>query len=175
MTAEWRDVPGFEGIYQVSNQGQVRSLDRIVYDRRRPNGFVRKGVLLSPALQKFGHFRIRLQHRGRKKAYGVHQLVLMAFVGPCPPGLQCCHNDGNPANNRVENLRWDTPLSNSRDAVKHGSAWYLHLTECPQGHPYDGVNTYLTPKGRRDCRACRREAGRRRTERERLKRAVKAS
>jgi HNH endonuclease len=51
----------------------------------------------------------------------VHRLVLMTFVGPCPPGLMGCHNDGNAANNRLSNLRWDTHNSNIQDAVKHGA------------------------------------------------------
>jgi hypothetical protein len=51
----------------------------------------------------------------------VHRLVLVAFVGPRPPGLVCCHNDGNPLNNRVENLRWDTYEANEADKLRHGT------------------------------------------------------
>lgn len=58
--------------------------------------------------------------RGRK--YRVHRLVLEAFVGPCPPGMECCHNNGNPADNRLENLRWDTRSANCLDAVQHGTS-----------------------------------------------------
>ncbi len=50
----------------------------------------------------------------------VHRLVLEAFVGPCPPGLECCHEDGNSANNATTNLRWDTHQSNVADMVRHG-------------------------------------------------------
>lgn len=52
----------------------------------------------------------------------IHRLVLEAFVGPCPPGLEGCHNDGNPTNNCISNLRWGTPASNAADRIKHGHA-----------------------------------------------------
>lgn len=55
------------------------------------------------------------------KTFLVHRLVLTAFVGTCPEGMECCHNDGNPSNNRVENLRWDTHAENQRDRNKHGT------------------------------------------------------
>ncbi len=48
------------------------------------------------------------------------RLILQAFVGPCPNGMECCHNDGNPANNHVDNLRWDTRKNNVADTIKHG-------------------------------------------------------
>jgi len=52
----------------------------------------------------------------------VHRLVLEAFVGICPGGMQCAHNDGDPSNNNLSNLRWDTPLNNSRDKIVHGTS-----------------------------------------------------
>jgi hypothetical protein len=51
----------------------------------------------------------------------LHRLILLAFVGPCPPGKECCHYDGDPANNRLENLRWDTRKSNAADRTRHGT------------------------------------------------------
>lgn len=51
----------------------------------------------------------------------VHRLVLETFVGRCPKGMQCCHNDSNKVNNRLENLRWDTPKNNHADAIKRGT------------------------------------------------------
>lgn len=51
----------------------------------------------------------------------VHRMVLTTFVGPCPPGIQACHNNGDPTDNRLSNLRWDTPKSNSEDRVRHGT------------------------------------------------------
>ena len=58
---------------------------------------------------------------GRNRIVSVHRIVLAAFVGPCPDGMEGCHNDGNPANNRIENLRWDTHVSNMADKTTHGT------------------------------------------------------
>jgi hypothetical protein len=59
----------------------------------------------------------------------VHTLVLEAFVGPCLPGMECCHRDGNPANNRLDNLRWDTRAANRRDMLRHGTHRNARLFE----------------------------------------------
>jgi len=59
---------------------------------------------------------------GRKKKACVHRLVLLAFIGPCPDGMEACHNNGNPADCRLENLRWDTSAANEADKAKHGTA-----------------------------------------------------
>jgi hypothetical protein len=66
-----------------------------------------------------GHMRVTLGSMGRRF---VHQLVLEAFVGPCPEGMVACHDpDRDPANNRLSNLRWDTQKANIADAVRHGT------------------------------------------------------
>lgn len=71
-------------------------------------------------LAKWGHQRVTLLSRQR---LSVHGLVLTAFVGPCPNGMECRHYpDGNPANNHVENLRWGTPTENQRDRILHGTS-----------------------------------------------------
>lgn len=101
--------------YRVSRSGRVQS-DYV----RGSHGGRRSGIWadLKPRSQPpVGHLYVRLQGR---KLY-VHRLVLEAFVGPCPPGLQCLHGDGNPGNNHLDNLRWGTPLENSEDARRHGT------------------------------------------------------
>ncbi len=67
-----------------------------------------------------GHWRVRLCRGGKSFYRYVHVLVLEAFVGPCPDGLQGCHNDGNRDSNGCANLRWGTQASNSQDALNHG-------------------------------------------------------
>lgn len=60
--------------------------------------------------------------RGSKKAeFRIHRLVLETFIGPCPNGMEGCHNDGNPLNNHLDNLRWDTHKKNVEDSIKHGT------------------------------------------------------
>lgn len=51
----------------------------------------------------------------------IHRLVLETFIGPCPDGMECCHNNGDPVDNRLGNLRWDTHFNNVQDSIKHGT------------------------------------------------------
>jgi hypothetical protein len=74
-----------------------------------------------PPDKKSGHIRIGLWVEGKCITEYVHVLVLTAFKGPCPPGLECCHDDGNPANNHVSNLDWGTRAKNSADKKRHGT------------------------------------------------------
>lgn len=115
----WRPVVGYERYYEVSSLGRVRSLDRIMRDGR-----LWPGKLLSPGRLGSGHLNIGFQgdgDRSTRKHYRIHCVVLEAFVGPRPAGMQGCHNNGIAYDNRLENLRWDTPASNYADIVKHGS------------------------------------------------------
>ncbi|MFV8049906.1 NUMOD4 motif-containing HNH endonuclease [Mycobacterium sp. 48b] len=147
---EWRAIPGYEGAYEVSDKGGVRSLTRL--DTR---GRLRRGKLMSPRKARSGHLAIAL-HAGSRRNFLVHHLVLMAFVGPRPDGLDGCHRNDIPDDNRVANLRWDTRSSNALDCVRNGGHHMANRTECPKGHPYTPENTYVKPSGSRCCRDCRR-------------------
>lgn len=69
-----------------------------------------------------GHLSIRLSRNMGGKGFLIHRLVLLAFVGPCPDGMEACHYpDQNPANNRLENLRWDTRAGNEKDKIENGT------------------------------------------------------
>ncbi len=118
----WRDIPGYKGFYRVSDRGRVISLDRVI---------IRNGSLahLRPKFLKLGHLPksgrpyVFLCKGGEKNLRLIHRLVLEAFVGPRPEGMECCHfPDRDPHNNRLENLRWDTPRANRADSEKHGTA-----------------------------------------------------
>ncbi|MEJ7806020.1 MAG: NUMOD4 domain-containing protein [Telluria sp.] len=113
----WRDVVGYEGRYQVSDQGRVKSLP----NARRKSELILKQ---SPHV-KSGHMIVRLTDsyggRWRQGNYYVHALVLTAFLCFAPTGEEGCHDDGNPANNALKNLRWDTRASNQADRTKHGT------------------------------------------------------
>lgn len=149
----WRPIAGYVGHYEVSDRGRVRSVDRLVTDRVGRTRKIR-GKILSPSVRKSGHLNVNLKVGGESLTKAVHTLVLEAFVGPRPDGLECCHENGNPRDNRPANLRWDTRLGNVRDAQRHGT---LHRTHCPQGHPYDEANTLIHGKAQaRSCRECHR-------------------
>lgn len=116
MQEVWRPVVGHEGFYEVSNFGQVRSLDG---KRPHPNGDLTiRGKVLRQATHKTGGYKVvNLFARVRT----VHELVLTAFVGPRPQGMLCRHLNGIPSDNRLENLMWGTPQENADDAVRHGT------------------------------------------------------
>lgn len=86
---------------------------------------------------------------GRGRAHrqiGVHVLVLEAFVGPRPDGMEGCHNDGDPSNNRLSNLRWDTPLANWSDRRKHGRAGKLSIADVEEIRRSDESNLALAAR-----------------------------
>lgn len=148
---EWLPVVGYEGLYEVSNRGRVRSLDRFIGRRFWP------GKQLSLALHTFGYPMVGLSRQCDKRVVCVHVLVLQAFVGPRPPGAEACHRNGNPSDNRPENLYWGTHADNMRDMTAHGTHRNTVKTECKYGHEYTTENTYLDPAGRRYCRICLRK------------------
>lgn len=146
MSERWLPVVGYEGYYEVSDQGSVR---RVAKDAT---------FVLKARANKNGHLQVSLSRDGERRSFLVHRLVLTAFVGPCPDGMQGCHNDGNPARNVLVNLRWDTQSSNAFDSVRHGTHHEAIKTHCPLGHALENAN--LVPsalsQGRRNCLACSR-------------------
>lgn len=152
MDEEWRTLPGYEGIYEVSSLGNVRSLPRVDKRGRRV-----RARLLSQWAHPSGHKYVKLSKDGAYRSGKVHRLVLLAFTGPAPDKHEALHRDGNPGNNRIDNLSWGTRSENLYDRVRHGTHHMAVKTHCPQGHPYDDVNTYRTRDGkRRMCRTCLR-------------------
>lgn len=95
-----------------------------------------------------GYGRVQVDHKNK----WVHRFSYEHFVGPIPEGLQIDHLCRTPLCINPEHLEAVTPLENTRRGRGHGKE-----THCPRGHPYDEVNTYVTPVGRRQCRVCRRE------------------
>lgn len=118
MTEKWATVPGYEGLYEVSDLGSVRSVDRTHVTRNRFGQFVRtrKGAPLAPHSDADGYQYVVLCKYGVTKHHRVHRLVLSAFVdgGDGGDGLEGCHIDHNPRNNKLYNLRWGTRLENEQ-------------------------------------------------------------
>jgi hypothetical protein len=92
----------------------------------------------------------------------VHHLVLEAFVGPRPEGMNGLHWDDDAMNNQLDNLRWGTDSDNQQDRVRNGRHYNTEKTECIHGHPFSPDNTYVKKNGARNCKTCRKEAAERR-------------
>ncbi|GAA1148019.1 hypothetical protein GCM10009651_35920 [Microbacterium natoriense] len=155
MTERWAAVVGFENLYEVSDLGNVRSIDReVTYS----NGGVRRyeSRVLTGRVTASGHVRVSLYGGTRGRDHFVHRLVLESFVGPRPDGMEGCHENGVPGDNRLTNLRWDTTRGNHLDRVKHGMHHETRKTHCPRGHAYEGENLIITKGGWRKCRECHR-------------------
>ncbi len=124
VSERWMPIPGHEGAYEVSDQGQVRSLPRVVARRfgrgRHAAQIVRTpipGVNLRPGTASNGYLTVSLSGQ----THCVHTLVLTAFRGPRPQGCDGCHRDGDRRNNLLLNLRWDTRSANAADSLMHGT------------------------------------------------------
>lgn len=121
MIPERRTIPGWEGIYEVDTEGNVYSLPRLVWrcnGRRHP---VKGRKLRTGAQSEYGHLMVVLCRDTQRHTASVHRLVALAFLGPPPPGHEVCHIDGNASNNRLDNLRYGTKLSNAADMLVHGT------------------------------------------------------
>lgn len=122
MVEIWKDVPEYEDLYEVSNKGKVRSLSRIVTRKDGRKTRISERILKAIRDGQVNSYpSVTLHKQGRCQSFFVHQLVLLAFVGPCPEGMEGCHEDRNRQNNWVGNLRWDTPKGNSQDRIRHGT------------------------------------------------------
>lgn len=107
---------------------------------------------------------MRFGHRG--PSISVHVLVLEAFEGACPPGHEALHDNDDPTDNRLTNLRWGTRSENLLDRVRNGLHNHANKTHCKRGHEFTPENTYINPtSGGRQCRQCVRDAQRARRSR----------
>jgi hypothetical protein len=159
MAERWIPIPGHPD-YEVSDQGRVRSLDRIVY--RKNGNYLLTGRILKPSKSgQLGKDYLAVS-LGRGHYKTVHRLVLESFVGPCPGGLEACHSNGDRHDNRLNNLRWDTRSANNLDKNAHGTNYQANKTHCHRGHEFTAENTVLRPEGGRRCRTCRNEGAQRR-------------
>jgi hypothetical protein len=137
----WVPVPGREG-YEVSNLGGIR-LDG------------------QPVVPKTWDSYPMVRLGTRQQYVAVHRIELEAFVGPCPEGMEGCHDNDVKHDNRLYNLRWDTQRRNAQDAVRNGRHGKANRTHCKHGHEYTAANTMIVtrPDGStyRQCRTCHRQ------------------
>lgn len=117
MEEVWKDIPDFEGLYQVSNYGKVKSLERT---KQGCLEFYRPDKLLKPGLSHNGYQSIHLCNKDKKKSWRVNRLVATVFIPNPDNKPQVNHIDGNKLNNRADNLEWSSPKENTHHAIRTG-------------------------------------------------------
>ncbi len=120
LIEEWKDIEGYEGLYQVSNLGRVRSLKRTIVDSWCTRVF--KGRILKQTEHngKQPYFYVTLSKNHKNRKILVHRLVAECFIDNDHNKEQVNHIDGNPQNNNVENLEWVTNAENTQHAYNTG-------------------------------------------------------
>lgn len=149
MTEQWKAIPGMP-LYMASSLGRIKRLAfTSTNNRRNPE------VICKQHIGSKGYLTVNTIH-GTKT---VHPLVARAFIGERPEGLDTCHNDGNPSNNHIDNLRYDTRRNNLLDQFEHGTYnnGMKAKTHCKRGHDLNGDDVTVNSKGYRVCLACKRE------------------
>jgi hypothetical protein len=152
----WLPVVGFEGQYEVSCLGQVRSVDRIVVFCDGRKRFARGRIRKSHPFTDRGYRAVTLCSENHCRPHSVHVLVLTAFVGPPPSGTECLHDNDIADDNRLSNLRWGTRSENLYDMVRNGRHAAANKTHCKRGHILAAPNlvTWQTHSGGRECLTC---------------------
>jgi predicted XRE-type DNA-binding protein len=121
MQEIWKDIPEYENLYQVSNLGNIRSLDRKVFNNGNKSVCNVKGKVLKPSLDKNGYFYVGLvKDKLKTNSLKVHRLVGFAFCENYEEGKEINHKDGIRHNNIAENLEWVNRSQNIRDTFKRG-------------------------------------------------------
>lgn len=157
MREIWKDVPGYEGMYQVSDCGRVRSLDRVVETRNGQRRKYRGGMMKLTKGLVFLH--LSLTNVGERRTHNVHALVMEAFVGPRPKGMEVCHGPKGQLVNSLHNLRYGTPSENHMDMRRDGTRYvkavvrsdgkrYPSQTEAAEDSGYHNSQICMVCKGR---------------------------
>ena len=170
MTEEWRPVLGWEGFYEVSDQGRVRALDRVVIRKDMGKPWRYKGRICSQRVGWTPYYAVSLTYHNRKETRLVHHLVCEAFHGPRGDGQVARHLNDVKLDNRAENLAWGSKTDNRRDAVRNGRDYWTSRTHCKFGHEYTPETTRFNRSGARLCLICSRIASREKRARKRAMR-----
>jgi hypothetical protein len=117
MEEQWRDIPGYEGLYQVSDQGNIKSLHSVA--AKKSSRFIKERVMSNKIKSVAGHCIITLSNHGRTESIAIHTLVMLAFVGPRPAEHVVHHVDRNKTNNCLSNLVYCSSLDHRAEHRKH--------------------------------------------------------
>lgn len=121
----WKDIPNYEGYYQASNLGRIRSVDReVTYlsgKNKVPRTDFHPSVIKKLRYRKDGYLQVNLCKESNKAYFPVHKIIAEVFLGARPKNLDICHKNGFRDDNRLENLRYDTRVNNFSDSLDHGT------------------------------------------------------
>lgn len=131
MDEIWKDIPGYEGKYQASSEGRIKSLERVIHSSNQNGEFdyLLKERILRPGNR--GNYLMVVLNDPRQ-TFAVHHLVMVAFVGE-RDGMYVLHANGDPKDNRLMNLRYDTQTENVYDVYRQGKAWKKLTTDDVEG------------------------------------------
>lgn len=163
--SRWLPVVGYEGIYEVSDSGEVRSIDRTILSPTGKDRFL-PGKVIGANIDNAGYLRTRLSRDNKMKNFSVHRLVAMAFIPPIDGKTCVNHKDSNKLNNHADNLEWCTHQENTHHAIASDN-FPSKKKFCKYGHPN-------TPENRdkyNHCKPCNRRKAREQTARKRALRA----
>ena len=118
MREIWKDIEGYQGYYQISNYGRVKSLDR--FRKNGSSGYIHKEKILKQSLTTTGYLKVELCINKFRKSMKVHRLVAKAFIDNPENKPDVNHKDGNPLNNHLSNLEWCTERENINHAINLG-------------------------------------------------------
>ena len=149
----WLPVVGWEGLYEVSDHGNVRSVDRVIETSNGPRSY--KGKMLRPASVRGAHQWVGLYRQGEIERRYIHQLVAESFIRPRNLGEYVLHSNDDALDNRVGNLRYGTHQDNIQDSVRNGRHGGTKKTHCKWGHEFTPQNTYPNGPRGRGCKRCR--------------------
>ena len=146
----WRPINGYEGIYEASNCGRIRSLTRDVLVDSKWGAHLRskRGRILTPRPAPNDYLQVDLSINGSHERRNVHAIIAETFLGPRPNGLVTCHNNGRCADNRETNLRYDTPTGNGQDRCLHGTQPRGENHHAAKLSEADVLAIHLAPLGR---------------------------
>lgn len=136
MKEAWKPVVDYEGYYEVSNLGRVRSVDRVVRGRLYKSRILKPNWTGNPIGTRY--LCVGISKNGVARTTTVHRLVLEAWVGPCPDGCEACHGSGGNTDNSLDNLRWDTHESNCCDRFNDGFDPRLRVKRS-DGEEFDSI------------------------------------
>lgn len=113
---EWKDIPGFNGDYQINRVGQVKMREKVLW-----NGRIMPEKIMSSKITQNGYKRIGLRENGTRRHYSIHRLIALTFIPNPQNKPQVNHKNGIKTDNRVDNLEWVTQAENMQHAMKIGT------------------------------------------------------